>query len=409
MTGAPRPPTVSGVDPPAAATPAFASLDRARARQQAALRWLRPVGFAVAAVVLIAGSAAHPHPGVHGDRLGVLLALIGFAIGTAGVIRPQQASAAAQAPFFALLIASSATLVWLQPTGLGFLGIFVAVSTAATRMRGRIGAATAAAAVACLAVAGAAASHRSAASILSIELGVIAFYLLAMFANRLREGQEQAQRLLIQLEQTRAAQAHAAALAERHRLAREMHDVLAHSLSGLALQLEALRLLVSQANADPRITEAVDGAHHLARAGLEEARQAISMLREEELPGPDRLEALASEFERDCGVRCELTVTGAERELGAQARLTLYRCAQEALTNVRKHARSQRVELRLGYEPAGTRLAIEDFGHTADLPPPASRGGFGLTGMRERAELLGGTLTAAPTDSGFRVELWLPR
>ena len=89
-------------------------------------------------------------------------------------------------------------------------------------------------------------------------------------------------------------------------------------------------------------------------------------------------------------------------------RLTLYRVAQESLTNIRKHTRAARVEIRLVYEPAGTRLAIEDFGNTGQRAARAGGTGYGLTGMKERAELLGGTFTAAPTGSGFLVELWVP-
>src|SRR5207245_1461935 len=101
--------------------------------------------------------------------------------------------------------------------------------------------------------------------------------------------------------------------------------------------------------------------------------------------------------------------TGAERDIGSEGRLTLYRVAQEALTNVRKHASATRVELRLAYEPAGTRLTVEDFEAGQDGRTEAGGAGYGLTGMRERAELLGGTLTAGRTDHGFRVELWVPR
>jgi signal transduction histidine kinase len=75
---------------------------------------------------------------------------------------------------------------------------------------------------------------------------------------------------------------------------------------------------------------------------------------------------------------------------------------------VRKHAHADRVAVQLAYEPAGTRLAIEDFAGNGARPAAAVNGGYGLTGMRERAELLGGTLQAAPTASGFRVELWVP-
>jgi signal transduction histidine kinase len=77
------------------------------------------------------------------------------------------------------------------------------------------------------------------------------------------------------------------------------------------------------------------------------------------------------------------------------------------LTNIRKHAHAGLVEIRLAYEPSGTRLTIEDF-DTCGEPPLPDGTGYGLTGMRERAELLGGTLTAEPTGGGFLVELWAP-
>jgi signal transduction histidine kinase len=93
-------------------------------------------------------------------------------------------------------------------------------------------------------------------------------------------------------------------------------------------------------------------------------------------------------------------------------RLALYRVAQEALTNITKYAHPQRVELHLAYEPSATRLIVEDFTTPNGSRPPvpgADSSGYGLTGMRERAELLGGTLTAKPSPGGFRVELEVPR
>jgi signal transduction histidine kinase len=212
-----------------------------------------------------------------------------------------------------------------------------------------------------------------------------------------------------ELEQTRAAQAQAAALAERQRLAREMHDVLAHSLSGLVLNLEGARLLAAQGGADSQVGEAIDRAHRLAKTGLEEARRAIGMLRDDALPGPERLADLAAEFEGDSGVPCKVAVTGgSNRDLGTDGRLTFYRVTQEALTNIRKHAHADRVEIRLAYEPSGTRLTIEDFDSCHDRPAPPDGTGYGLTGMKERAEPGGGTLTAGPTGGGFLVELRVP-
>ena len=132
------------------------------------------------------------------------------------------------------------------------------------------------------------------------------------------------------------------------------------------------------------------------------------MLRDDALPGPERLADLAAEFEGGTGVPCKVAVTGDGRDLGTDGRLTFYRVTQEALTNIRKHAHADRVEIRLEYEPSGTRLTIEDFDSCRDRPAPADGTGYGLTGMRERAELLGGTLTAGPADRGFVVELWVP-
>ena len=92
----------------------------------------------------------------------------------------------------------------------------------------------------------------------------------------------------------------------------------------------------------------------------------------------------------------------------AAVRLALYRVTQEALTNVRKHARPDRVEVRLDYLPDQVSLEVEVVGAPASAPSAGSEGGYGLTGMRERAELLGGTLDAAPTGTGFRVLLRVP-
>jgi signal transduction histidine kinase len=396
-----------------AETPTFASLEAARARQQATLRRLRPLGAVIVAIMLVAGSRSHPHPGLHGRGLAVLAALIVFTAAWVSTMRTRAAPPRVQAPLFLVLILSSAALVWLQPNGPGILGVFVAVGVATMRGRGPVGAIGAGVGLVAVVVAGVAVTNRSFLSIALSALGVTAFFMLSLFARRLREGQDQAERLLVELEGSRAAQARAAALAERQHLAREMHDVLAHSLSGLVLQLDGARLLAARERerVDPELADAIERAHRLARAGLEESRRAIGMLRGDDLPGPERLDTLAAEFERDSRIPCRVGVEGGERELGSEARLTVYRVAQEALTNVRKHAGAERVEVLLGYEPGGVRLLVDDFaapGAERPAAPASDGGGYGLTGMRERAELLGGTLAAGPTEHGFRVELWVP-
>lgn len=391
-----------------ATTPSEAEFARARSSQQAAYLRTRLLGAGAIAFVVVAAFTSHPAPGAHGKSLGVASALIVFSTTTVGVIRLTEARPGAQLALLLLAALSAAMLIGLQPNGPGFLGVFVAVSAAALRLPVRLSAVVVAVALAAVAVAGSVGGHWPFTGIVLNEFGVAAFYLVAMFARRLRESNERAERLLAELEATRAAQAQGAALGERQRLAREMHDVLAHSLSGLVLNLEGARLLAEQDGVDPEVAAAIERARRLAKAGLVEARSAIAMLRGEALPGPERLEGLASQFESDSGVACNLSVSGEERELGSQTRLTLYRVAQEALTNIRKHARPERVELHLTYEVSGIRLTIEDFDVLNERPPPGDGAGYGLTGMRERAELIAGRLTAGRTETGFRVELWVP-
>ncbi len=125
---------------------------------------------------------------------------------------------------------------------------------------------------------------------------------------------------------------------------------------------------------------------------------------------------LAAQFQLVNGVPCQFTVSGQAHELPAEAGLAMYRVAQEALTNITRHAHPDRVEVHLGYECSDARLTVENFAGQAGLESGAaaldgsggSGSGYGLTGMRERAELLGGQLTAAATSGGFRVELRIP-
>jgi signal transduction histidine kinase len=227
--------------------------------------------------------------------------------------------------------------------------------------------------------------------------------------------QVRAEDLLARLRTSQAAQAEAAALTERARLAREIHDILAHALSGLVLALDTMELLGRQAGADPevmaRIMDQVARAQRIARDGLADTRRAIAALRGDELPGPALLDRLVAGTAAATGIKAVLSVTGKQRPLPPEIGLALYRTAQETLTNSAKYAgRDGRAELRLIYSADGVALTVEDARSRDAAPPPAGLtfGGYGLTGIRERAELLGGTLTAGPTESGFKVQLRLP-
>ncbi|WP_458246062.1 sensor histidine kinase [Streptomyces sp. MAI_2237] len=226
---------------------------------------------------------------------------------------------------------------------------------------------------------------------------------LAGYTLRLdSEARGNAQRLLAQERAARAAEAESAALAERARIAREIHDVLAHSLSAQLVHLEAARLLIERGADREKILERVVAARGMARDGLDETRQALSALRGELTPLEDFLTQLVGS-----SAGAEITITGEHRPLPAEASQAVRRVAQEALTNVRKHAAGAKVRIRLEYDAHQVTLDVRDSGG----PPGDLTGagaGYGLLGMRERAELLGGSLEAGPDEEGFVVTLKVP-
>ncbi len=396
------------MNPGAAPAAGLSELDRARGRERAAYLPIRLLAVAAIGFVVATSVQARPAPGGHGVALAVAVALFAFGGATIAAMWLAEARPTVLLPAVLAAVGGAAALIGLQANGAAFLGVFPAVGLAALALPVPLSGVVAGAAVAAVSAAWGSNGRTPVAGIVLNDFGILAVYFLSLFARRLRESNERAELLLAELEQTRAAQAQAATLAERQRLAREMHDVLAHSLSGLVLNLEGARLLTDQGAAGAQVSDAIDRAQRLAKTGLEEARRAIGMLHGDALPGPHRLADLAAGFAADTGVACQVSVTGDERDLGTDGRLTFYRVAQEALTNVGKHADADRVEIRLAYEPTGTRLTIEDFGSRGVLPAAGDGTGYGLTGMRERAELLGGTLTARPTGDGFLVGLWVP-
>lgn len=298
----------------------------------------------------------------------------------------------------------------LAPTSAGFLFAYFAAAGLGLRFAARYAVPAMAVVLLVLAV-GILHSDREevVTSLVTSLLGVAFAATVAAATRNARLAHARSAELVAELEATRAAQAEATVLAERTRLARELHDILAHALSGQVMSLEAARMLAERTGADPRVVAEVDRAHRLARSGLLDARGAVGALRGDALPGPERLPALVDDAARAHGLRATLRVEGTPRPLAADAGLAVYRTAQEAITNTAKHAgRGSATTLVLTWGPREVTLAATDVRGEASPAAAVPGGGYGLTGLRERAELAGGSLETEPTRDGYAVRLTLP-
>ncbi len=214
------------------------------------------------------------------------------------------------------------------------------------------------------------------------------------------------------VEQLRAAQAGLAAKAraeERNRISRDLHDVIAHTLTVSLLHVMSARLAVEHDPADA--ARALAEAERLGRESLDEVRQVVGMLREDgdgadrdgtmPLPTAAGLRTLVERFQA-AGAQVTLTVDGDIRRLPATVGLALYRILQEALTNVIKHAPGAPTTARLTVSAREATLTVDSLG------TPGNGAGHGVAGMRERAESLGGTCEAGPDGGGWLVRASFP-
>jgi signal transduction histidine kinase len=208
-----------------------------------------------------------------------------------------------------------------------------------------------------------------------------------------------------------ARRAEQRAARERTRIARELHYVVAHGMSVITVQAAYGRLVVATRPADAEA--ALAAIETTGRQSLAELRRQLEVLRTgesasadgEPAPGLADLPQLAERTER-AGVRVEVSVHGEERPLGPGLDLSAYRIVQEALTNVVRHAGTDRARVTVEHRPDTVVLTIVDGGRGGEVPGE----GHGLTGMRERAALYGGTLLAGPrAEGGFAVHATLPR
>jgi signal transduction histidine kinase len=399
-------------DSQAASAPTSERVAEARARAAERLyrqrQTLRPLGWAVILVVVLGSANSDPVPGVHGKALAVTLALGVFVVTLAIVIRDNfpARSLGRQAAVIAVMGAAGVAIAGLQIKGATGIAAAVAVFMAVTRLPLYAGVAIAGGVTVALgavtAVAGSSSSAVAAEMLVTVLLGVV-----AQFLKQSRESENQTEMLLAQLQDARDEQARAAAVAERGRIASELHDVLAHSLSGAAIQLQGARKLADREHATAPLSDAIDRASELVKAGLANARQAVGALRGDALPTVAQLPSLIDSYKADMNLDVTLRIEGEPRTLPADPSLVLYRGAQEALTNVARYAPSALTTVTVRYEPDRTTLSV-DNGASAAPPRQGMGGGRGLEGLRERIARAGGTMSAGPTAEGWRVEIEVP-
>ena len=308
-------------------------------------------------------------------------------------------------------------LAVVQPHGPVEIAPSMGVWIAAVRLAPVAAAATAGAITAGLALAVGLTAHPATQSAITATLLCLLLAVTGQFIRRGRESQDRTELLLAQLQDAREGEAAAAALAERGRIAGELHDVLAHSLSALSIQLQGARKLADRETVSVALRGTIERSAELAKAGLVDARQAVGALRGEPLPTLDQLTALVEDFRRDTGSAATLRIDGTSRPLPAEASLALFRGAQEALTNITRYAPGAATAVTVSYQAGRTVLTVEDHLPGTGASPDAETrtdlladagGGHGLAAMRERTQRAGGTARAGPTADGWLVELEVP-
>ena len=392
-------------------------------------------------IVLATVPFAAPHPGLAGaHRIAIIVALAVATIAWLVWLRPGN-SYPVMVAALAVMAASGGALAGLSSFSPAVAVGCVVTSSAGVRLSSKASLAITAETVAAFLIAGLAvgAPAGTLAGYPAAFLGLWAFGVTRR-AYVLRA--QEAEAALEQARRAHAAENHAAALAERARIAREIHDVLAHSLAAVSVNLQAAEGLLGSLPSGSRGSEVVKAMECIERAvaftrdGMAETRHAILALREGSdvsaaetgassagtgassgaPPGPEPtrlvagLRALAEEYRADGDAVIEFDVAGVPRPVGAEAALTAYRTAQESLTNARKHAPGQPVTLGVTFTPDALEVQVVNV-----LPPAAGSGplaragaGYGLTGLRERAALAGGTLTTGPDGGVWRVCLRIP-
>jgi len=239
-----------------------------------------------------------------------------------------------------------------------------------------------------------------------IGFGFVVAFVVWYLGRRLRLRAERAS----ELEREQAAETRRAIAEERTRIARELHDVVAHRVSLMTVQAGAAKTVAAE-DLEGAV-QAMEAVEEAGRQALSELRHLLDVLRPEAevdglgpQPGLADVPRLIGQFER-AGLEVSLTMDGARIDLPAPVGLSAYRILQEALTNVLKHAGpTARAEVRLSTDNRRVVMEVQDDGHGATILPGSGRG---IVGMRERAQLLGGSLQAGPLPSGGFQVVGLP-
>jgi signal transduction histidine kinase len=236
--------------------------------------------------------------------------------------------------------------------------------------------------------------------------------LFGRLVNGYRVQAEQSAALMAQIAQLHQEQRWSATLDERNRIAREIHDVLAHSLGSLGVQIQAAQAVLTDQRDIERAVEILGQARRAATDGLNETRRALHALRAGTPPLAEALAELSAAHQRQYGARVDFEVSGELRSLSADADLALTRTAQEALVNAAKHAPHQPVQVRLEYDEGGTTLRVVNRLTDGLAGAPSLEtvnGGYGLAGLRERLLLIDGSLGAAAQLGDWVVTAQVPQ